>query len=438
MRPVIELLHDTVGTVDDVVNGHTLLPLSARFLPHDDFAFIKAHFLGDPQHGLPSKIGMAGPRSGWAKVRLLRCPRCVEEDIGCCENPFWRRDNLIPGLLFCGKHALPLHETCEDCMDFQRNPQRTLHAGYHCGCGLTPVKETKGMSDGLAQAEIELSGIASRLLSIDYLPNLGHEGVTSAIAQAAVNHGFVRDGLFFEEPTFDFFNEHPLLPVLERTGFFNADALELSQIMKGKKTLRHPVEAILLLRMLHDDWQDVEKVFQSKPQRPQATDSDKQAAKAKAPSPTRIYRSKHREKYWKHRFDYLAPLYREARSRYPKLSHTRLLRLLPAEARLVLTESSLHGAGYDVPMVKKNNLRNQELDRELADHIQRRGHHLVRSKYPKRITRDALLRGWRRPKAFNQKTLKPHLILARAAEAKWSESAAQWKQRSSLIGVPTA
>lgn len=439
MRPVIELLRDDVGSVDDVVSGCTPLPLAARFLPHDDFEFLKAHFLGDPQDGLQAKLGMNGPRSGWAKVRLLRCPMCLKEDVGSCGNPFWRRDNLIPGLLFCGRHQVPLHEVCGDCMDYECNPMRTLHAGYHCGCGLRPVEETVKMSDEHAEAQIELSTIASKLLDSSYLPNLNHDGVAAATAQAALAHGLVRDGRLRKQAALDFLNGHPLAPALKRTGFFIAGKEALGKVMKGETTLRHPVEAILLLRLLHNDWAHVEEFFDSKLQSPMTWRCPGTPARAEPSSYRSHCRKLRRQRNFNEKFSHFLPRYTEARGQHPELNHTQLLRLLPDEARLVLTKSRLSKAGYDVPIStpRRMCLPKEDLDKELADHVTRRGQQLRRDNYLKRITQRVLLRGSSRPGAFSSSTLAQFLLLTRAAIDEWSEDGRQWKVRISAVTVPT-
>lgn len=428
MRPVIELLKTTVGSVDDVLAYNTLSPLASRFIPPEDFRCVEAHFLNGPVSGLQAKQGMAGPRSGWARHRLLRCVQCLEEDIGCCGRPFWRRDHLLPGSMFCGLHGLPLYEACELCMDYEKHPERVLHAGYHCGCGLKPIAEVTSLSDKHAETEVEVARIASRLLDPGYLPHLNHASVAKAIAEAAMKHRLIRDGRFFWDTTKEYFAQHALRPLVERTGISIERSQTFGDILKGRQFLRHPIQAIGMLRALNDSWDHVEEIFMNGPNL--ATIATQSSPDRRMPRKDWTkYHQSYISRHYKSLFSRYASQYDELRRARPELSHVQLMRLLPTTANDVLTENSLAEAGYDVPMVLKNGVRNQALAEMLVEYIDTRGESLRASRYPHRIDHGALQRGFVRPKALHGKGMAEKLVGVPEALKRNAETPAEWRAR---------
>ncbi|WP_322104842.1 TniQ family protein [Paraburkholderia sp. J41] len=430
-RPVIELLGDTVGSVEDVLEHNTLLPLTARFLETDDHLFVKAHFLGDPHHGLQAKLGMNGPRSGWSKVRLLRCPECMKEDIACCGNPFWRRDHLVPGLLFCGKHGVPLHEACEECMDFAMNPERVLHAGHHCGCGLKPIGDAVSLSSAQAEIEIEVAKAASQLLNSNYLPRFDQDGIRAAVEQATVQYGIVSSGQVDKRAAVDFFNASPLTPTLRRTGLNRVGPMRFAKVLRGDEAVRHPAEAIMLLIALYGKWRAVEDVFHAGPRRPQGQPKKPETSTRVLPlSWTYPYRRIAQKECFDRDESRHILCYSELRQQRPELSHDQLQQFFPWHVRQFLSRARLTEAGVDVPVPKFGIERDKKLDVEFARHIDEQGRRLRDSQYSGRICKRVLVRGFRRSDLFGQSHLNGRLGESLAAVSRNKESKEQWKART--------
>ncbi|KAF1038620.1 MAG: hypothetical protein GAK33_01956 [Burkholderia lata] len=421
MGPVIEMLGGNVGSVEDVIQHNTLIPLAARFIPSEDVTSITSHFINGPRGGLASKVGMAGPRSGWAKHRLLRCPKCLEEDIGSCGKPFWRRDHLLPGILFCGKHQMPLHVSCEICMDYAANPMRTLHAGYHCGCGLNALPETIQLSDAQAEVEIEVARVASRLLESDYLPNLDHQRIAEEIKSSATKLGFIIDGLFRPEIAKEYFSVSPFNSLLSRTGIPSERTFAFSEIIRGRRFLRHPISAISMLKSLAGGWHQVEARLEA------SVGNRTDHRQPSSVKPIRKHRPKNAPRH--KGFIHYAELYKELRRAHPERCHVDLMRLLPRVAQHHLTEISLSEAGYDAPNLYKSDLRTQHLAEELIRHIDERGPNLRATGYRKRITKYALLSSFRRPNVLRQKGLAERLTGVQDALVRNTETHAEWKKR---------
>ncbi|WP_307243711.1 hypothetical protein [Paraburkholderia graminis] len=316
-------------------------------------------------------------------------------------------------------------------MDYVMNPMRTLHAGRHCGCGVQPVPEALGLSSTLEAAEIELAKISSSLLEPRNFPELNHKSVAAAIARGAVEKGLVQSQRFCWSATQKFFSGHPLLPLIRRTGISIERSLSFRDVLKGQQFLRHPVEAILMLRVLHDGWSQVTESLNKGTELPVVP-----SERANVPSngnASAEYLSQYRKENFEVHFKRYAAQYVDLRKDFPDLTHTELMGLLPSHASKYLTEESLAAAGIDVPNVQKSGLRIQKLDEELAVFIRERARHLRDTAYPKRVSRWALMSGFRRPRVFSKKGLAPLLIRAREAMEECEEKQKRFKQRKEAM-----
>ncbi|MFM0137855.1 hypothetical protein [Caballeronia grimmiae] len=316
-------------------------------------------------------------------------------------------------------------------MDYYRHPELTLHAGYHCGCGLTPLKEAIDLSDDAAAAEIELALTAAKLLGTRYLPHLNLNGTLNAIAHASMNLRILQGGKLSSKVAGDYFATHPLLPLIKRMGLTAQPGTRLTEILKGRTAIRHPVEAIVVLRSLHSDWRHVEHVFAEPPPVASSTCS----IQAKGPTQTSWtyqYRKEYRRRRTSERFARYAEMYRQRRAERPDANHCQLMRLLPGDARQVLNRAALLRAGFDVPTPANSAPYVARLDEELEAYIRERRRQS--QEIPERITQRVLTRGFRRPHVLLQKKLAGRLPLATAAAKQCAESQRQWKERLMRLG----
>ncbi|WP_143048364.1 TniQ family protein [Burkholderia sp. WP9] len=421
MRRVINLLGQSVGTIEEVIKHNTLIPLASRFIRPEDTESIVSHFIEGPRGGLASKVGMAGEASGWSKHRLLRCVECLKEDIGSCGKPFWRRDHLLPGLLFCGKHRVPLQVPCEVCANYASFSERTLHAGHHCGCGLTPLLEATQMTDAQSESEIGLARIASQLLDSDYLPTLDFRRVAKETSRAAVELGLVRDGESRYARIREFLSDSPFNALLRRTGIFAASRTKLTRIFNGDSCMRHPLSALTLLTSLVGRWQTVELRVTASNIDEEASTRVNLARKVRLEeglpelSPDRIARDFQR--------------YKELHAIHPGLNHTQLRGRFSTKSRRYLTVERVRNAGVEVLPRPKQKKSDSDLVDELIAHIKNRSLHLLATRYPERITGRVLMETFRRPKVFEQKGMKARLPRAYETLTELRETDAAWRER---------
>lgn len=422
MGPVITLLGKSVGSFDEVIKHNMLIPLAARFIPPEDTESIVSHFIEGPKGGLASKVGMAGQASGWAKHRLLRCVKCLKDDIGSCGKPFWRRDHLLPGILFCGKHEMPLCLPCELCANYAHSMKRTLHAGHHCGCGLEPLDEAALLTDEQAEVEIELARITSRLLDADHLPALNFQRVATETHNAAVELGLVRDGFLRHTEVREFLMASPSNSLLGRTGILNLGPLNLAAFLKGDKVFRHPIPAIAMLTSLAGKWRAVERRVTAHIETGGGITELKAKAEVLNLDTARILSSERIAEYIER--------YKRLRTEHPGRKHTELRRAFRNEAQRYLTRGGLIAAGVDVPPRRAATIGNDmHLVELLIAHIEQRSRHLRATQYPNRITASSLMTNFYRPRVFAQKGMVKRLSLARAVLLQHTETPAGWRKR---------
>ncbi len=432
MRKLIDQFGDLVGPLDKVLGGNMLLPLFNRALPPDDQDILKAHCLDAPRLGLPAVVGLNGPRSGWARAAIACCPMCIKDDIAPCGNPYWRRDHLVPGVLFCSRHHLPLHVRCETCSDFRTYPNWTTHPGRHCGCGLRPQRRATTLTDAQTASEIEMAKAASRLLQPDYMPQLNHAGFATLVGESARRLGLTRDRGVNWRRTEEYFKETPHAHLISRTSLLVGRGY-VGTILRGKGVYRNPMHNVALLIALYGTWDAVEGACSTmKSEEHQAAPSTKttNASARSNYSRFRTYRARWMDKHHDRWFEHYAGMYRDVRTKHPDDTFSQLMRRLPATAAQFLTRTKLIVAGEDVPP-SRDGAYDSALDRSYAEHIRATAKRLFEQGFPRRVTRHALIRGHRMDIAWYQ--IRDRLPLAKLALAENEECVPAYRRRRLLM-----
>jgi hypothetical protein len=411
------------GSLSYVKEHCSLIPSITRVMPEKDVQLVHRHFDVANERGMPATMGHTGPYSSWIKYRLARCPQCVAEDVAPDGLPFWRRDHLLPGLLFCGNHRGPLHLPCWRCANFQMFPSYTRHAGFHCGCGLRPIDEAAVLDDSCAELEIEAAQIAARLLDSTYLPHFNYEGVAQVIATSSLEHGIVENGRFNRERARELILDCRYRPLLERTQFVLQRRPETAHVFRGLRVPRHPLRTIALLCALHTTWDEVEKRFKDGPK-----DVPKARLFKRDPNGRNKITREWNAKNHDDRFKRYAALYAIERRNNPDKSHTQLMLSLPPSARVFLSQDRLADAGYDVPLhYTPSDNYFKRLDGQYSAHICAAAQQLVSECCEQRISKYALAHAL--PKYKSLKSLLPKLPLTREALDRYEETKEQFRER---------
>lgn len=93
---------------DELVLRHTVFPYSVAFMPEQARQQLLTKVLGESSN---DKCISTLAKSVSFGVRFRRvCPACIRQDLERYGETFWRRAHLLPGVLTCWEHGVPLSE----------------------------------------------------------------------------------------------------------------------------------------------------------------------------------------------------------------------------------------------------------------------------------------------------------------------------------------
>lgn len=97
-------------TVEQLVDGHTLLPFYGPFLPAERLSELREAMCRQDGTGIHMRMGLIAstvPLTEWLRF----CPKCVEEDRERCGERYWHRIHQVPGVEVCPTHGLALMDS---------------------------------------------------------------------------------------------------------------------------------------------------------------------------------------------------------------------------------------------------------------------------------------------------------------------------------------
>lgn len=97
-------------TVDEFIDGHTMLPFYAPFLSRERARALRAEMRGAGENQIFERLGLNATRS--ARPTWLRfCPLCADVDRGRFGETYWHRTHQLSGVEVCPIHAVFLEPT---------------------------------------------------------------------------------------------------------------------------------------------------------------------------------------------------------------------------------------------------------------------------------------------------------------------------------------
>jgi Tn7-like transposition protein D/TniQ len=96
-------------TPDILIDGHTLYPYFAPFLPADRSRLFREDMCGEGTH-IHERLGITAGRLTLPEV-LRFCPECIREDKEGGRELYWRRLHQVPGVEVCPIHSVFLEES---------------------------------------------------------------------------------------------------------------------------------------------------------------------------------------------------------------------------------------------------------------------------------------------------------------------------------------
>lgn len=95
-------------SVEELIDGGTLLPYYRPFLTSHKHASARQAMLQGDGKGLKTKLGLVANRFG-AKHSLRWCSDCMADGIAVHGSPHWARRHQLPGVNCCAIHGIALH-----------------------------------------------------------------------------------------------------------------------------------------------------------------------------------------------------------------------------------------------------------------------------------------------------------------------------------------
>ncbi len=121
-------------SLDELLNGHTLMPLCRAMLEPSDYQTALGAARATGAEFNSGRIGFHQLRRG-SSMSLRMCPLCVADDADSLP-PLWRVTHQIPWVTHCWRHATPLVWRCERCGCALAGQQQLQLPGTHCtACG---------------------------------------------------------------------------------------------------------------------------------------------------------------------------------------------------------------------------------------------------------------------------------------------------------------
>ncbi|WP_321815131.1 MULTISPECIES: hypothetical protein [unclassified Paraburkholderia] len=358
---------------------NSFLPLQSRLLTPKDVEVVRKHYANSAVHGIMAILGMNGPNGGWAKTIPSFCVECLTEDIALCGAPFWNRANLVPGILFCSRHGIPLSSaTCDNCITRSLHPDHHARPGLHCGCGIAPLPGSTDLSSERQEQELELHRVTRKLLDPSYLPNITRDTLAKAIQQRSEEIGLVQGTTLNLRRVREFFNAHPWRLVLERMRILG-HVQSKPGYLKGSLLFRNPLQSVALTCVLFDNWSKVEEIIEKSnhPFGYKNTTEPLQAHNQYNNFRKHKYRLPWFEECRRKFFLPYSQKYSDIHAKNRNLTHTEITYIIGGYARNILTKELLHQAGIDVPFYKLSVDMYAQLDIDIAEQIFNKNDELI-------------------------------------------------------------
>jgi hypothetical protein len=115
-------------TVNQIIEGHTMLPLFGHFLPSERVATIRQDMQGSGGLSTHKRSGVMASRIP-TPMHLRFCPLCTEMDKRNSGEIYWHRIHQIQGVEVCSVHHVFL-ENGDARQDSKRNPLQFISAEH--------------------------------------------------------------------------------------------------------------------------------------------------------------------------------------------------------------------------------------------------------------------------------------------------------------------
>jgi hypothetical protein len=234
-------------TADQWVDGHTLYPFYAPFLPKERAHRVRCLMKSTNGSGIHALIGITA--STVERSNDLRyCPRCFESDIQQYGEPYWHRLHQMSGVWVCPLHQVELHRIIEPVSDRHGLTVLPIARGMFRSEPVMEMTSEKTRTI-LCQIAENIQLLTAHSESFPNLYNLRDHILPRLFESGYVTAGArIRQRKLYEQFTVTFGEE--LLKILDSTLSGEASSWTATAVRKVRRSI-HPVRCLLLVRFVY-------------------------------------------------------------------------------------------------------------------------------------------------------------------------------------------
>lgn len=249
-----------LGTADAIVQTATTLPFYTKFRSPNVAASVMKAARSNRSHGVAQTLGMV-KTSIYAHPPRRSCYQCVQADVGAFGFSYWHRDHQLPGCLVCQKHGAPLRSQPHD------------HGSIHNKAFIWPDEDWS-----LMDASVCPNWPTATLAMLQRLAQLGADMTrgnlvggysmqkmqNACLSILSERKLITQEGSLMVYEVLQNYRNHfnSVVTVPEIAVAVQSSILPLMYILKLVDRRTHPLEWMLIIDWLFDDWATFEKYYQ--------------------------------------------------------------------------------------------------------------------------------------------------------------------------------
>jgi hypothetical protein len=241
-------------TADYFIYNHTLFPFYSAFIPEERAAKIISSMKGDTGGSIYSRIGIMASSITFNQYFRF-CPECSKEDKKKYGELYWHRVHQVPGVLVCPQHKIFLQDSSIKIRRYNKS-EYVAADEENCsdkGCSIKCSEKTFMKLLLLAQdvqalmnhiyVRKEISWFKEQYIAA--MMGKGYATINGKINQKEFTKDFI-----------DFYGEE-FLKLVQSDIDLDSDINWLSDMLRKKNKVNHPIRHLLMIRFLNIPMNDL-------------------------------------------------------------------------------------------------------------------------------------------------------------------------------------
>ena len=249
-----------LGTPEVIFQTATTLPYYVRFKSAAVIGNVLKQVRGNCGQGLAKELGMT-QGAEYAHPPRRSCHECILVDQDAYGFAYWHRDHQLPGVLVCQKHGTPLLALPYD----RVSGQRDVFLWPYNDWNRKNVKSIADWSDATLNALKHFAQTAADMAEGELAGGYSTQKMKNACHLALHDRALTAaDGSMILSKALSDYNNH-YVNVESLPEISTATKKSISPLMfvlSGKERRAHPLEWMLVIDWLFEDWATFQKVYE--------------------------------------------------------------------------------------------------------------------------------------------------------------------------------